>query len=210
VSAAPTGGSNELPYLIAESFPHMVWVAGPDGATQYVNRRWQQYTGRSPGRLMGWDWQTAVHPDDVPRALGLWLRTLRSGEPYAAEFRLRGADGDYRWHLDRALALRDGRGHITHWFGICTDIEDHKRAEQAQSRLAAIVEFSEDAITSADNEGRVLTWNPGAERLYGYTEAEMVGRPFSLVVPPELRDEVPRRMAQVARGRPSLRSRRCA
>ncbi|HEX5273007.1 MAG TPA: PAS domain-containing protein, partial [Gemmataceae bacterium] len=121
----------EHPYLIAESIPHLVWVSGPDGATQYVNRRWREYTGLSPEEAMGWGWQSVIHPDDVPGAVDLWRRALRAGGPYAAEFRLRGADGTYRWHIDRALPLRDGRGDITHWFGTCTDVEEQKRAEQA-------------------------------------------------------------------------------
>ncbi len=193
-------GSDQERYLIAESIPHLVWVAGPDGAAQYINRRWQAYTGVSVEQAMGWGWQHAIHPEDLPRALDLWRDSLRTGQPYEAEFRLRSIDGEYRWHIDRALPLRDAQGRVTHWFGTCTDIEDQKRAEQAQSWLAAIVESSDDAITSVDSAGRVLTWNPGAERLYGYSAAEMLGRPFFLVVPPELRDEVPPRMARVAQG----------
>jgi PAS domain S-box-containing protein len=195
----PASRSNAPPYLIVESIPHLVWVAGPDGTLRYVNRRWQRYTGLSLEQARAGRADDIIHPADLPSLAGKWQTAQEAGED-EVECRLRRADGAYLCHSVRALPLHDEYGNITNWVGTCTDIEDHRLAEQAQARLAAIVENSDDAITSADNEGRVLTWNPGAERLYGYTAAEMVGRPFSVVVPPGLWDEVPRRMAMVARG----------
>jgi PAS domain S-box-containing protein len=193
----------EQPYLIAESIPHLVWVAGPDGATQYVNRRWQQYTGLSPGQAMGWDWQSAIHPDDVPRALDLWRRALRTGEPYAAEFRLRGADGAYRWHIDRALPMRDGRGHITQWFGTCTDIEEQKRAEDAlrasEGRFRALIEKSFDAILLLTAQGAVAYASPSTARLLGFSPDELLGRDAFDLVHPEDRAGTAALFAQLAR-----------
>jgi PAS domain S-box-containing protein len=192
----------EQPYLITESIPHLVWVAGPDGATQYINRRWQQYTGLSPGEAMGWDWQSAIHPDDVPQALELWRRALRTGETYAAEFRLRGADGVYRWHIDRALPLRDGRGNITHWFGTCTDIEDQKRAEDAlrasEGRFRALIEKSFDAILLLTAEGTVAYASPSTARLLGFSPEELLGRDSFDLVHPDDRAATAALFAQLA------------
>src|SRR5262249_5358303 len=80
------------------------------------------------------------------------------------------------------------------------DITERKRAEETRSRLAAIVESSEDAIFSKDLDGIVLTWNRAAEKMYGYAAAEIVGRPISLLVPPERDGEVSAVLEQLKRG----------
>ena len=116
---------------LAEALPHMVWTAEPDGAPDYLNARNTEYTGLTLEQLRGWDWQSTIHPDDLPRCLELWTRSIATGEPYEIEFRLRRADGAFRWHLARALALRDDSGRITKWFGSCIDIDDQKRAQEA-------------------------------------------------------------------------------
>jgi PAS domain S-box-containing protein len=192
----------EQPYLIAESIPHLVWVAGPDGATQYINRRWQEYTGLTTGQAMGLDWQSAIHPDDVPRTLDLWRRAVGTGEPYAAEFRLRRADGQYRWHADRALPLRDPQGHITHWFGTCTDIEEQKRAGDAQraseARFRALIEKSFDAILLLTPQGTVAYASPSTAQLLGFAPEELLGRDAFELVHPEDRARTAALFAELA------------
>jgi PAS domain S-box-containing protein len=194
--------SEDQAYLIAECIPHLVWVADPGGATQYVNRRWQQYTGLSPGKAMGWDWQSAIHSDDLPHALEQWRRAVRTGEPYSVEFRLRGADGVYRWHIDRALPLRDGRGTITHWFGTFTDIEDQKRAEDAlrasEARFRALIEKSFDAILLLTAEGTIAYASPSTAGLIGFSPEELLGRDAFDLVHPEDRAETAALFAQLA------------
>ena len=116
---------------LAEALPHMVWTAEPDGATDYYNARTTEYTGLTLEQLRGWGWRSTIHPEDLPRCLELWTRSIATGEPYEIEFRVRRADGAFRWHLARALALRDDSGRITKWFGSCIDIDDQKRAQEA-------------------------------------------------------------------------------
>src|SRR4051794_15500083 len=116
---------------LAEALPHMVWTAEPDGAHDYFNARNTEYTGLTPEQLRGWDWQPTIHPDDRPRCLELWSRSVATAELYEIEYRLRRADGAFRWHLARALALRDDSGRITKWFGSRIDIDDQKRAQEA-------------------------------------------------------------------------------
>ena len=117
--------------ILAEALPHMVWTAQPDGATDYYNARTTEYTGLTSEQLQGWGWRSTIHPEDLPRCLELWTRSIATGEPYEIEFRVRRADGAFRWHLARALALRDDSGRITKWFGSCIDIDDQKRAQEA-------------------------------------------------------------------------------
>src|SRR6266481_7715131 len=120
---------------VIETMPTMVWIARTDGSNEFGNRRWQEYTGLSHERTVGSGWQDAVHPADLKRHWEKWCASLASGEPFENEVRYRRAvDGQYRWFLSRAVPLRDGKGEIVKWYGVSTDIEERKRAEQALKR----------------------------------------------------------------------------
>ncbi len=114
--------------FLAESIPQQVWTADRDGHLDFVNQRTTEYFGASAVEVVGGGWQRYVHPEDLPECLNTWAGNLASGAEYQAEFRLRRADGSYRWHLARASALRDGDGHIVSWFGTNTDMDELKRA----------------------------------------------------------------------------------
>jgi len=121
---------------IADSMPQMVWSTRPDGFHDYYNARWYEFTGVPSGSTDGEGWNGLFHPEDQVRARGRWRQSLETGEPYEIEYRLRRADGVYRWTLGRAVPIRNETGEITRWFGSCTDIEDLKRAEQAKDLLS--------------------------------------------------------------------------
>ena len=123
---------------VIEAMPTMVWIAGTDGLNEFGNRRWQEYTGLSHERTVGSGWQDAVHPADLKRHWEKWCASLASGEPFENEVRYRrAADGQYRWFLSRAVPLRDEHGKILRWYGVSTDIDDRKRAEQEREQLRA-------------------------------------------------------------------------
>ncbi len=115
--------------LIAEAIPQIVWISNPEGSAEYFNARWFEYTGLHPDECVGDGWARAVHPNDLATALSARGGTLGTGEMFDTEFRLLGADGDYRWFLVRALPMRTASGEISAWMGTCTDIEQQKRAE---------------------------------------------------------------------------------
>jgi PAS domain S-box-containing protein len=120
---------------VIETMPTFAWTALPDGSVDFVNHHWQEYTGLSAERTVGSGWEAAVHPADLKRHLEKWRASLASGEPFENEVRYRrAADGQHRWFLARAVPLRDARGKIVKWYGISTDIEDRKRAEQERER----------------------------------------------------------------------------
>jgi PAS domain S-box-containing protein len=124
---------------VIETMPTFAWTALPDGSRDFVNRHWQEYTGLSTEKSVGSGWEAAVHPEDLKRHAEKWRASVAGGAPFENEVRYRrAADEQYRWFLARAVPLRDARSKIVKWYGVSTDIEDRKRAEQLQSELAHI------------------------------------------------------------------------
>jgi PAS domain S-box-containing protein len=128
---------------IADMIPQMVWSTLPDGYHDYYNRQWYAYTGMPEGSTDGERWNGMFHPEDQERARARWSHSLVTGEPYEIEYRLRNRSGEYRWTLGRAHPIRDVNGAIVRWMGTCTDIHEHKRAQEALKR-------SETALRDAD------------------------------------------------------------
>jgi PAS domain S-box-containing protein len=119
-----------------ETIPAMAWISGPDGAVQFLNRRWVEYTGQSQLGKAEELGKLAVHAEDLDRSLRRMHASLTSGEPFEEEMRFRRTDGEYRWFLTRVVPLRDERDKVVKWYGAATDIQDRKRAEELQADLA--------------------------------------------------------------------------
>jgi PAS domain S-box-containing protein len=121
---------------LADAMPQIVWTSDRRGAATYYNRRWFEYTGLSPDADPdGTEWARVTHPDDLPQVLARREETLADGSVFEVEYRFRAADGSYRWHLGRAIPIRDDAGEIDFWIGTATDIDDRKRIEEAQRFL---------------------------------------------------------------------------
>jgi PAS domain S-box-containing protein len=116
---------------IAESVPHIVWTASPDGATMYFNQRGTDYTGCPRETNYAWNWFTLVHPEDAERAAQAWQQATITGTDFLMEYRIRRFDGVFRWHTCRAIPVRDAAGEIDRWVGTATDSEDQKQLELA-------------------------------------------------------------------------------
>ncbi len=194
---------------LVEVMPQMVWITRPDGGNIYFSQRWMDYTGLTLEQSVGDGWNKPFHPEDQQRAWDAWKQATAVTGVYSVECRLRRADGIYRWWWIFGSPLRDSKGAILKWFGTCTDITERKlaaeeihmlnfdlerRVEQrtselqtaneslyaSQERYRSLVKTAREyAILSLDTEGRVTTWNAGAERIKGYTEAEIIGQHFS-------------------------------
>src|SRR2546427_8300240 len=121
--------------LVIDTIPTMVWSLLPDGAVDFVNQRWLEYTGLSFEKALK-EANHTVHPEDLPSVMEKWLIDMATGEPCEYEMRLRRADGEYRWFLVRTVPLRDEQGKIVKWYGTSADIEDRKRAEDARRESA--------------------------------------------------------------------------
>ena len=118
-----------------ETMPALAFIALPNGERTFWNRRWTEYTGLTPAQAAGSGWQQIVHPDDLRSVLAKWDSAVATGQPLEYEVRLRGAGGEHRWFLTRAVPVKNRRGHVQRWYGVTTDIEDRKRAEQERERL---------------------------------------------------------------------------
>ena len=186
---------------LADAIPQIVWMAGPDGDLTYVNARGAAYAGRPSAELHGREWADAIHPDDLPAAVAATHDAVRSGEPREFEFRLRRADGVYRWHVSRQVPNRADDGSVVAWFGTCTDIEDLKRAEHAlrdsEQRYRQLVDVLPTAVLIHDG-ARVLYCNPAFLRLVGArSNDEVLARPLFECLHPDDRAFAQARLAQM-------------
>jgi PAS domain S-box-containing protein len=192
---------------VVDTIPALAWSAVPDGSVDFVYQSWVNFSGLSLEATKGDGWATVVHPDDLATHWDRWRTAVATGEFFEDEARFRRVDGQYRWHLVRAVPWRDELGNIVKWYGTQTDIEDRKQAElerheaaMESARLASIVASSEDAIISKDLDGRIISWNAGATSIFGYSADEMIGQSISRIIPPELHAEGKEIIAHLKRG----------
>jgi len=127
----------------AEAIPQQVWSATPDGALDFVNERVTDYFQTSREKILGGGWLGVIHPDDTAQVVASWTHSLATGTPYEVEFRLRRSDGLHRWHLGRAMPVRDTTGRIYKWFGTNTDIHE---AKSIREELARRTEFEQHLV----------------------------------------------------------------
>ncbi|WP_397326869.1 PAS domain-containing protein [Nostoc sp. FACHB-110] len=138
-------------YLV-EAIPQMVWTTDAQGQNNYVNQQMCDYIGLSYDELLGLNWRTVIHPDDLERVYQRWMESVQNCIPYEAEYRLRRADGAYRWHLVRAMPFQDEQGQIMQWFGVLTDI--HDKQELAKQR-ALLLQQEQAAREKAERANRI-------------------------------------------------------
>jgi PAS domain S-box-containing protein len=127
---------------LADSLPHLVWLARADGVIEFVNRGWIDYTGTAADDINIPGFQGVVHDEDVGRTWERWRDALATGSPYEIEYRLRrGSDGAYRWFLARAVPLRDAAGRADFWIGTATDIDAQKHATESLNFVLEAVQL---------------------------------------------------------------------
>ena len=205
---------------LAEALPHHVWTATPDGRLNWCNPRVYDYVGAGPGELESDDWTKIVHPDDASAAASVWAHTIATGEPYEIEFRLRGADGAYRWFLARAVPARDEEGHIIRWIGTNTDVHDQKliagklaelnatlaeRVEERTRERDKIWSVSQDLLLVVDYGGVWRSINPAWTRALGWSEVELLNRTGEWIEHPDDIIKTRIEVRRLARGRSTVR-----
>ncbi len=180
----------EYESLIA-SIPEVVWKSDSVGGVGFVGPGIETILGYSPAEVYERGnsvWYDSIHVDDRQRVKQAFESLLDEGKPYDVECRVQRKSGEWFWAHDRAVTTGEKDG-IRFATGLLSDITERKAWEEGLQKLASIVEFSEDAITVVNMDGVITSWNPGAERMYGYTRAEATGRDLSLIVPPERQAE---------------------
>src|SRR5262245_36086740 len=153
---APAEETDAQRRRIIDTIPVLAWCNLPDGSNEFLNQRWQDYTGLSQQEASGSGWQAAFHADDLGPLMERWRTLLSTGEAGEIEARLRRYDGAYRWFLIRVEPMRDERGHIVRWYGTSTDIEDWKCAEQAQREVRAALEQALERVRKSEDRLRLV------------------------------------------------------
>jgi PAS domain S-box-containing protein len=182
---------------LADSMPQIVWAALPDGTLNYYNRRWFEYIDLNPDTGDEARWDRYIHPDDLQATYDTWAKAIESGEPYGTEFRVRRADGQYRWFLVRALPVRDGQGKTVRWFGTCTDIDDYKLAEaslrHSREQVEIVVKGANVGVWYCPLPFDKLIWDPTVkEHFHLPANAEVTIDTFYERLHPEDRDRTRR------------------
>lgn len=132
---------------LANSIPHIIWTSGTNGEMDFYNDRFFEFTGLEETEEMLQSWENIIHPDDYPKMVKEWTRSLHTGNAYQIEYRLKDRHDRYRWFLGLALPARDQNGQIVKWFGSCTDIEDRKHlSDQIESQKKEL----ENALITRD------------------------------------------------------------
>jgi PAS domain S-box-containing protein len=159
---------------IIDTIPTIAWRTAPDGAGEYWNQRWHDYTGVSLDAPRGWGWQAVIHPEDASEITDAWLRHLASGQAGEVEGRLRRFDGEYRWFLFRFCPLRDESGNIVNWYGTNIDIEDRKRADAALKRSQAFLAEGQRLSLTGSFSWRVdtdeITFSDELHRIFAFEQ----------------------------------------
>jgi PAS domain S-box-containing protein len=167
-----------------------------------ISREYATLYGLAPDRaaLTYEEWLSLIHPDERDALQTYIEESIKRTGSWDTEFRVVWPDGSEHWLLGKGRVLRDDSGQPVRRVGVNLDITERKRAAELRSHLAAIVESSADAIVGVALDGKVVSWNSGAERVFGYKAEEMVGRPISLLAPSKSADQILRRLEGLRQG----------
>jgi PAS domain S-box-containing protein len=183
---------------LSEIAPVGIFHTNPDGDCLWVNDRWCEITGLAPDQAARSGWANALHPEDRQRVFGEWYRAAQKNEPFRSEYRFVRPDGGETWVLGQAKAERDGVGRLKGYVGTITDITDQRLAQKvtreakenlerevaertreltrSEEHHRLILQGSLDAVVTTDGHGLITGWSGQAERMFGWSESEVLGR----------------------------------
>jgi PAS domain S-box-containing protein len=200
---------------LAQAIPNHVWTASPDGLLDWFNDRVYEYAGHKPGELDGASWVSIVHPDDVVATAEAWKQAISTGVTYQTEFRLRHASGAFRWHIVRAIPIKDDDGVILRWIGTNTEVEELRAAREKLQALNRTLEqrvaertadrdrmwrLSTDVMLVTSFDATITALNPAWTTILGWTEEDQMGRSFMDLVHPDDRQATLDELGKLAEG----------
>lgn len=166
---------------LANALPIIIWSSTSDGTIDYVNNRFSEYTGIDQAKITNQrEWLQVVHQDDQKLANDAWENATQNDDLYLTEFRLRQANGNYRWHLARAVPVFTPQHEVVRWYGSAIDIHDTKtneeKAQALADRLTVTLESITDAFVTLDTEWQFTYINQAAEQLLQRSRIELMGK----------------------------------
>jgi PAS domain S-box-containing protein len=189
--------SEEKFRTFSQSMANQVWTAPANGQLDWFNEQTLSYSGLSMAALSAVGWTQLVHPEDLDAAAAAWSQALATGSSYEIEFRIRRADGDYRWHLVRALPIHDANGAVVRWVGTNTDVEQQRSDREALRQLNAHLERrvdertrerdriwrnAPDMIAVLGPDGIFIEANPAWTQTLGWAPHEVAGKRIDQLV----------------------------
>ena len=167
--------------LVADAAPVMIWMDDADGMSTYFNKPWLDFTGRTLEHELGRGSRDGIHPDDlVPRFIAVYDAAFTARRPFQTEYRLRRADGEYRWVLETATPRLTASGDFEGYAGTALDITERRQAEQVLRKerafLRQVIDINPNFVFAKDREGRFTLVNQAVADAYGTTVENLIGR----------------------------------
>ncbi|MFB2923637.1 PAS domain S-box protein [Aerosakkonema funiforme] len=195
---------------LVNSAPLLLWTSSTDGNCDFLNQSWLDFTGRTMESEIGNGWMEGVHPEDFQLCWNTYFSALALRQNFEIEYRLRRADGEYRWILDKGVPRFDSDGTFIGYIGSCVDITATKQAQEdlikSEQKLSLHIQQTPLAVIEWNVNFEIVEWNPAAEAIFGYSKSETIGSSGHIILPASAKDRVNCEIEQLLVSRGSNRT----